>query len=202
MTLDELVSSVATITNRPELSAEMLIAVQRATLKMHTIDFFPKDIQILSFPSAPLTNIVVDLPKTARVRKVKAVVGQTPFGRSIQLRSIGFKDFVGFGGAKKDGFFVQGSRISIVSREPISNALVAYYEFPDTSRETYSSWIADLYPFAIIDDACASIYAQLGDLQQAEQFNRRVGDKSNLVTGCHLHTILAEQLYEEDLSVQ
>jgi hypothetical protein len=43
-TLAELQADVITITNRPDLVAETLLAVKKATLKMHQLDFFYKDL--------------------------------------------------------------------------------------------------------------------------------------------------------------
>lgn len=42
--LNSLVSDVYTLTNRPDLVAETALAVKKATLKMHHVDFFARDI--------------------------------------------------------------------------------------------------------------------------------------------------------------
>ena len=42
--LNSLMTDVMTITNRADLIAETKLAVKQATLKMHQVDYFPKDI--------------------------------------------------------------------------------------------------------------------------------------------------------------
>ena len=44
MTLNELIAEVYTITNRPDLVAQTLMAVRSATLKLHQSDYYYKDI--------------------------------------------------------------------------------------------------------------------------------------------------------------
>jgi hypothetical protein len=45
MTLAELIAEVYTLTGRPDLVAETSAAVRKATLKMHSVDFFYRDLQ-------------------------------------------------------------------------------------------------------------------------------------------------------------
>jgi len=42
-TLNSLMDDVYILTNRPELVAETRLAVKKATLKLHQLDFFAKD---------------------------------------------------------------------------------------------------------------------------------------------------------------
>ena len=44
MTLTELQAEVYTLTNRPDLTAQTLAAVRSATLKLHQLDYFYKDL--------------------------------------------------------------------------------------------------------------------------------------------------------------
>ena len=45
MTLAELIAEAYTLTARPDLVAETASAIRKATLKMHSVDYFYRDLQ-------------------------------------------------------------------------------------------------------------------------------------------------------------
>ena len=53
-TFAELVADVKILTNRPDLDAEIKLAVKAATLKAHHTDFYPKDLYGVAIQWTPV----------------------------------------------------------------------------------------------------------------------------------------------------
>lgn len=199
MTFQELVDAVVNLTNRPELVEETKHAVQRSTLKMHTIDFFPKDLTVETFTvNAAFGDI--SLAHIPRIRKIHKVLAQSLSGKFEVLQPLQIDKMLGFGAHSIVGYFMAGNKMSFRCRETVYNIQIALYQLPDVQPKTFKSWIADLYPYAIIDDACASILTDTGNLDIAARFLARVGTKDSDVLSAHVPTILAEQLYQYEIA--
>lgn len=199
MKFTELVNTVANLTNRPELQEEIKNAVMRSTLKMHAIDFFPRDLKVQSFVVNSAKGEIDISQAFKNFRKINKVVGQTLQEKLIELKPLSFNDIIGFNSATKIGYFFSGNKIVYKSRELLYSIFISAFTFPEVSEHKYDSWIADLYPYAIIDDACASVYEHLGDIDAANRFLAKVGSKDSDNLSAHIPTILAEQLYDADI---
>jgi hypothetical protein len=198
MKFKQLCDSVANLTNRPDFVGEIKLAVQHSTLKLHSLDFFPKDREILTYQFSNANSPAIDLSGIARLRRVKTVYAQQQNSAPQALQELQFSDLIDFGGKHKTGYVLNKNVLTVHLRNVTALMLEAYV-LPDVSPENYSSWIADLYPFAIIHNAVAMVYADLGDIQQSQRYQLLVGDLTNprglARPGTHIHTILAEQLY-------
>lgn len=198
MNFEELVKAVINVTNRPDLVAETIEAIKRSTIKMHTVDFFPRDLQQITYPVNAAQG-QISLEGFTRLRKILKIIGHTSSGRFYDLKPLSFSDVQTFGGATKLGYFQAGSAISFRAFEKLNTLTIAAYVLPDTSKENYNSWIAELYPYAIIDDAAASIMMDLGNTTAAQALLSRVGTKNSDNMSAHIPTILAEQLYAHEI---
>lgn len=97
--------------------------------------------------------------------------------------------FDSYGTERQDVCYAAGDTIFIKSSTPLSQGKLGYYSSPflDISNvgNSYHSWIADEYPWAIIYHAEASIFTTTGDLDRARELNRPAiparGDPGGLV---------------------
>jgi hypothetical protein len=55
--------------------------------------------------------------------------------------------------------------------------LLGCYLHPDITEESYSSWIADEHPYAIISDAAATVFKMIGFDEQAAYQKQNVTEQ-------------------------
>jgi hypothetical protein len=177
-TLAELQADVITITNRPDLVAETLLAVKKATLKMHQLDFFYKDLKEtgIQFDPADYTQQIEYRTLLTRYRALKylrkATDSSTPsdFLTVIHPAEVIDKYAV----QREDVCYVAGEIIQIKSSTSLEYVLIGYYQHPDISTDNYSSWIALDHPYAIVAEAAASIFKMIGWDEQATFWKEEV----------------------------
>jgi hypothetical protein len=189
MNLSQLVEAVYSQTNRPDMVAETLQAVLEATLSVHTIENFYKDIQesvvvfdqSLQYIQTLDTTVIPFYRNMAYIRKTGYILGATNPGESplngVNLQtyppvSLGFMQRVdigdildSYGYEKTDVWYQAGSQINLKSSTALQFATIGWYKYPniDATGVNFSSWIADEMPYVIIYKAAAGIYARIGE---------------------------------------
>lgn len=167
MTLNELVDEVYILTNRPDLVNETSQAVRRATLKLHSIDTFPRDLTevgLLADPAGYFMQFDISYLEGCRaIAYIRDDTGLTPttnnkFFTFTEPRAV----LDDYGQVVTDIWYQGGASIHIKSSTSITGVQIGYYRVPDVSNSSYSSWIAELAPYAIIDEASAMIFKLLG----------------------------------------
>jgi hypothetical protein len=171
MTLTELRQEVYNLTNRPSLVAETLTAIRSATLKLHQLDYFYKDIveQGVSFSPAAF---------------VQQIEYRTLFPRWRALKYIRKTDFTGteqgqiftiitpeavldqFGRNQDNVCYVAGAAIQIRCSDAFQYCIVGRYDNPDITETGYNSWIALDHPYAIVFEAAATVFKAIGDTEK------------------------------------
>ena len=176
MTLTELRTEIYNITNRPDLVALTTTAIKAATLKAHQFDFYSKDIYELQFSfmapaykrSLDYISIIPNYRALKYMRKydiVTATVGD--FFTVITPEEV----LDQFNRELKDVVYVAGRVIEIKSSTEFSTILMGAYVQPVITEAGYSSWIADLFPYAIIHEAARFIFAATS--QDAEKNSQK-----------------------------
>ena len=198
MDFEQLVDGVITNTNRPELRREIEQAILRSTQRMHQLDYFHADLSegSIDFP-ATLTARIDTKKLGATFRKMHSIfpfVGGMPVDKPIpQIPTDRIFDKAG-----KQGYYVLGSTLNIFSHSVLQKVLIRFFSLPLTrGGSEYNSWIADRYPFAIIDDASAVVLASVGQLEKANRFRQLVGEKLPRPTG-HIADILANEPFGDN----
>jgi hypothetical protein len=178
MTLTELISEVYTITNRPDLISQTLLAVRSATLEAHSSDYYYKDI----FE----TGIVFDASRFVQQFTYREIV---PRFRAVKyLRKFDANAYPAPGSPgkfftlttpddsldtyhwnKEDIYYVAGDVIQVRSATEITHALFGCYLHPaiGTTDPTYISWIALDHPYAIVHLAASKVFRITGKLDEA-----------------------------------
>lgn len=188
MLLSELVTSVMTITNRPDLVAETNLAIRRATQRLHGCESFPKDIRTVVLPVSPAAMagaIDTSLAPFTRFRAMKWLRESVPLptGRERFLTKLEpdmLTDSYGIGSTNI--WWLAGSTINwnvaYLSTSPsgLSALELGYYQNPDTNLATYdasNSWIAVNEPWCIIEEASAKILRLTGQLDVANALQQQ-----------------------------
>lgn len=179
MTLAEIQAEVALLTNRPDLltTGEIGSAIRKATLKMHSTDFYPQDLieQQVTFADGTLFNQTLPVANLTRFRAVRyireaALTGHTGLEQYFEKND---PDAVldEYYQEKQLTWYLGGSNINMKGRMAMPAVLIGYYAYPLVSPDlSYSSWIAGAMPYAIIEEACANIFSVTGYAEMAAKY--------------------------------
>jgi hypothetical protein len=187
MNLAQLQAAVITETNRPDLVAETLQAVLDATLQVHTVENFYKDLQESQLVFDVATNYLQTIDTTtipffrnmSYIRKSASVLtsyeqsnGLLPSSYTYPPTRFDFLTRIDIGNAidiwgyeKVDVWYQAGRNINIKSSTPLQFALLGYHKYPnlDATGVNFSSWIADELPYVIVYQAAGSLFAKIGE---------------------------------------
>ena len=159
MTLTELVQEVLDWTNRPDLEAQARSSIRRTTLSLHRTHAFWRDIQSFTFTPglASFGTILLSSPSAPRFRGFQSVTDN-------KLRLVDPDDLYDLDGYQRtDCIWAAGSAINWRSTAGNYPITVNYFQDPDIATATFTSWIADLQPDAIITSAVASLMSLKGE---------------------------------------
>lgn len=179
MTFAQLVAEVLLIVKRPDLQTRIEGAVRAATLKMHHSDFFYKDIVEVpvQFDLARVLQQFLPTEVVPNFRKVKyirvwqgdALGSYGPFLEPIQIENS--VDI--YKCSKSNVFYMAGQMLQIRAVPEVYRVLFGAYKHPTvTPAESYSSWIAEEYPYAIIYEAARTIFRSISFNEQASEYSQ------------------------------
>jgi hypothetical protein len=201
MNFQQIYDAVVELTNQPQLVRETEQAILRSTLRMHSVDFFERDKFIQTINSAGGRIASIAISSFPLCRKIKDVRAFKQDGRNWQIKV----------GTEKDLFenrycpniaYNLGAILQVRASEDFNSLAVSYYAFPAATKESYKSWIAELYPYSIIDDAAATVLYLTGDNEQGSALAARVGTKDGRGRDTHIHTIMSEQLINDGSDIE
>jgi hypothetical protein len=184
-TLTSLVNDVYTLTNRPDLVGETILAVRNATLKAHRSDFYPKDIfetgiQFDYSQAQQSIEFGILIPRWRALKYVRKYIpdnmgGGTP---GAFLDVITPEEVLDSYNVNRDNVaYVAGLELKIRSSEAIQYALLGCYILPDVTPSNYNSWIANSQPSLIIYEAAATVFKTIGYDEQNATYARMVLDE-------------------------
>jgi hypothetical protein len=206
MNFSELCNEVSINTGRGDLlnSGEIGTAVKRATMKMHSINFWPQDLAeaIVGFKTNPTTGqydfnqTMIIAEEMARFRAVKYIREYRPANQSVSSIApymISGWDNNGdemlyytkqdpdamldeFNATASNVWYIGGSNLNLRGRLPVQAVSIGWYQYPIIDPLAFSSWIAEQYPYAIIDEATRMINKLTGYLDIAANFDGIVAE--------------------------
>ena len=186
-TLAELLIEVYELTNRPDLVSETTSAIKAATLKAHQTDFYSKDIfeTGVEFTTADFRQSLDYIAFISNLRAMKylrRVEDETDdVGKFFEIIDVA-ESLDSYGVNRTDIAYVAGRVLEIRSSVSFTKALLGAYVFPIvTPTVSYASWIADLYPYAIIYEAARVVFKSIGYDEQSAQFNSLVSEQYTLL---------------------
>lgn len=187
MTLTELQSEVYTLTNRPDLTAETLAAVRAATLKLHQLEYFFKDIFETGVTfSASAYQQQIDYRTLIPAFRSVSYIRKTDSTGSDDL---GFFDVIQpesvldlYQQNREDVYYVAGQMIQLRSSTQFQYIILGCYINPDITVAGYNSWIALDHPYAIIYQAAADIFKAIGKSEEFAAYTAMALDQRQAVT--------------------
>lgn len=182
MTFDELLAEVYLLTKRDDLVAETKAAIKSATLKAHHFDFFSKDIyETVITADSPAYIHSIDYP--AIISNFRAI----KYLRKIDLVTGDPSDFIevitpeqvldGYKVVRDNVAYTAGRNIELRSDTEIQKLILGCYVNPIVTDAGYSSWVAELYPYAIVFEAARVLFKTIGYDEQSAAYNALAGEQ-------------------------
>lgn len=171
MTLAELQQEVYNLTNRPGLVAETLTAIRAATLKLHQLDYFYKDLEEtgVSFTTAefvqslPYRTVFPYWRSLKYIRKTDST--GTEQGKILDI-IVPESILDAYGTNREDVCYVAGINVQIRSSTSLQYVILGYYKNPNITELGFNSWIALDHPYAIVFEAAAIVFKAIGDTEK------------------------------------
>jgi len=187
MNLAELQQEVYTITNRPDLVNETLTAIRSATLKLHQLDYFYKDVFETGVVFiAPAYKQQLDyralIPQWRALKYLRRTDSQGmdtgPFFEIVTVPELTIDQYQ----TNRDNIcYVAGSLIQIRSSTEFQYAILGCYVNPNITVSGYNSWIALDHPYAIVFEAAASVFKMIGETDQFAAYTRLAMEHQELL---------------------
>jgi hypothetical protein len=176
---DGIVEDVVSLTNRPDLAAEIAIAVRTATLSVHSCAAFPRDLvtQLVKIPN-PSFQFSIDaqsqFPRMRGLSSVRPLDEQFNPVDTTQIEVVEIGDVFDpvYGFVKNNVAFLSGTNVNIKTDIASYGALVTYFQLPLIRREQYNSWIAQMAPDAIVMVAASLAFSTTGNEEKAASYMR------------------------------
>jgi len=187
MNLAEMSTEVIALTRRPDLATLITANLKAATLKAHNSDYYYKDIfeASIQFPTSEILqtfNYTGTFPRWRALKYLRKVDPTTFVAIGPEYTVITPEQiFDAYGLEKPNVVYVAGLTLQIKSLAASQIFAVGFYQYPlITPDASYSSWIANEFPWAIIYDCAATVFKTTGNQEQeaamrglyAEQINQ------------------------------
>jgi hypothetical protein len=157
-------------TRKPELQALTEAAIRVAVLRAHHFDFFPADLREGAVVYTPSSNAwQYDIPNLGtllpRYRAIKTLYGTEP-ATQRHIEQFEFREvddmYTTDGERRSSVYTLLGSTLRVVPAAASGTMHAYYYQNPDVTALTFSSWIADAYPEQMAMLAASSVWNRTG----------------------------------------
>ena len=182
-----LVDSVIEITKRGERKKQIQLAIAKATLKFHLVDFWQRDLiekdVVVDDSDKPIYHIDVG-DKMKGFRKLAYMNAWDPTGRAVLFEFTEISPMrprTDYGYLKQEGYYLAGGILNIRSVRNFTHVLAGWYTTPSVNLNEYDSWVAKMYSPAIIDEACAEIFGSIGDNDEAARRGKMFPENLRLI---------------------
>lgn len=184
MNFGELCQEVYTLTNRPELVNETQLALRRAAIKFHSIDFWLRDKVERTVQFTASSAVQLDVTALfERFRKFGHLAPFDPVTGSVlpcydqgSGQARGLKEispaalFDPYNNNKNDVFYLAGNFLNIKFGSGQSGLYASWYKYPLVQPHNFNSWIAELYPYLLVDEAAGYLFTAMGQIEDAMRF--------------------------------
>jgi len=192
-TFESLLDDVYIITNRPELEAETSSAIRLATLKAHHLDFYSRDMteKVITFNEKKYKQSIDLYSLANNYRAAKYLRLSDGEGDCTNTDDIvgSFIEMItpdeildSYGRNRVNVCYVAGRMLEIKANVDFDTAIFGFYVNPIvTPSGSYASWVANIHPGAIVNEAARVIFKMIGYDEQSAQYNTLVGEEYALL---------------------
>lgn len=181
---DSLLADILSLTNRPDLEVETELALKTATRSAHHSDFYNRDLvtNLVQLPNG-VYQVQLDAANLfPRLRGIDTIAptdvnfaALTEESQQIEILEIGdIRDPDGV--IRNNIAYLAGTSLNIRTAIKVYGFIVGWYRSPSALRTQYDSWIAQLYPDAIIYWAAAIVLNTNGNEEKANKYLKQVNE--------------------------
>lgn len=184
MDYNTIYQEVLNLTNRPDLTNETRLAIQKTTMQLHQMDFWYKDLfeDVIANLPTDVYTYSLDIPSNfTRFRAFNYIRMLDPSNVPVaELELVSPKDIFDYYHKEKTNvFYVGGQSLNVRVNLPYPAMIVGYYQYPDVTVDTtgtgttsYNTWIAQENPYAIIEGAAANLFKTIGYADSANFYQQ------------------------------
>jgi len=195
MNLSELVTEVYAFTTRPDLVEKTKSAVKAATLKMHHVDFFDRDLHENGINLGASLNIQnfeykALFPLWRALKYIRYLdITTTPATPGDFFDVIAPEQVLdSYKVTKTNVCYLAGANLQINGLAAFQYILLGHYEHPDITDAGYNSWIAQEHPYAIIYEAARNVCKFIGKDQEYTRLENSVAEEIQLLKATAVQT--------------
>lgn len=175
---DAQINDIITITNRPELNAETQLALRMATLKVHLGDKYVRDLVTTQTALLGTSQTLLQIATSTTLQRFRDVAqvqlldvnGNLLDYPEIEIVEPGDIYEVGYTGVRKPYIaWLAGTALNVYAACGMYGAQVVWYQSPNVTRDTYDSWIAQLFPDIIVWEGAMFIWNRTGNEAKAQE---------------------------------
>lgn len=181
---DSLLADIFNLTNRPDLEVETELALKTATRSAHHSDFYNRDLvtNLVQLPNGTY-QVQLDVANLfPRLRGIDTIVPTdvnfaaiSDQNNQIEILEIG--DIRDSDGVLRNNIaYLAGTSLNIRTAIQVYGFIVGWYRSPSALRTQYDSWIAQLFPDAIIYWAAAIVLNTNGNEDKANRYLKQVNE--------------------------
>jgi len=177
MNFTELLTEVYELTGRADLVAKTKAAVKAATLKAHMTDFYSRDIAEIAVVAAS-ADYIHQIDYITLVTNFRALKYLRKYD-SVTTLAGAFLDVItpeevldSYGNEKSDVCYMAGRTLSVKSSTQEDNFILSCYVLPDVTEGSYSSWVAEQFPYVIVYEAARVVFKMVQDADQSNTYDR------------------------------
>lgn len=169
-----LLNDIYKLTKRSDLVEDTKLALQGATLRVHGRDFYTPDhyetgVVFTSENTLQQLDHTVVIPRFRHPDYIRKSDANSTLGSFFNFLTPG-QSVNRYNINKENIAYLSGSVINLRSSTSFQYAIVGCWRYPDVTEATYSSWIADTFPYIIHLEAAREIAASVGDVEAANMF--------------------------------
>lgn len=185
MTYDQIVQAVVVRSNRPDLLAEIELAIRTAVSNYHSMDLFWRDNKtvIVASTNGASSELKINIDPAKRVRTIKEIYPEhcpkdTLLPYNVESNT-------------KDYYRLAGNVLTIKYAKGAQRFILSYFESPLLYPKP-DTWLFQLYPTQVINAALLELYLDQRDTSQADRYRVLVG-RTREERGTCKHDIWTDQ---------
>lgn len=183
---DEMLQDIYSLTNRDDLEAETAIALRTATSNAHLSANYPRDVTVTQVQLPNSSNqVAFDMPTLfpncrgfLDIKPIDSSFNILPLYQNPLIEIVEMGDIYDpeYKNLRTNIAFVSGAQL--VVRCPIQcwGYMIQWSVAPQTRRELYNSWIAQMMPSAILYDAASIVLNTNGNEEKSVRYRKMVDD--------------------------
>lgn len=173
---DQQVADITTLVKRPDLTAEIQLAVRMGTLRAHLSDTYVRDLVTTQTPVLTASQTLLQVATSTTLQRFRGVSqvqlldvnGNVLDQPEIECVEPGEIYEPGYDGVRKPYIaWLAGTALNIYAASGMYGAQIVWYQSPNVTRATYDSWIAQLFPDIVVWEGAYYLWTLTGNQEKA-----------------------------------